>query len=896
MTEGSREGRLREGTMLSGCRIIEKIGEGGMGCVYRAIDENLERVVAIKAVRLAPGDSNTRERFLREAKVVARLVHPGIAQVYAAGEHEDHLYYIMEFIDGPSLDSFLKKAKLVVSGRYNVEELIQAGYIKRPDPGTPYFLRDLTSSPLESGEHLERVCGLVATVADTLDAVHRSGSVHRDIKPSNIIISRRDEVKLVDFGLVKRDVDPDITRLNNFVGTLNYMAPEQFMGRRGRISPATDVYALGVVFYELATLKRPFEEDDVPSLIAAVTGGNCDDPRELNPRLSSNLSAVIMKCLAKDPAARFASAAELSAAVRDAGSQVPVLSNIKNFFFGLFGSAPRKSEMKAEGDGRGAAETKAGKAQDAHAPKAGGNADATRAESPDPANASKELFEEARAEYFEKFMTGNVLTKLEQSLDLDPGNVESLLFYFLLYNHGVIGRPKFDERWGAAGAKPESLPEKHRMIYEIVAAQAANDIKTSSALGMRYHRLYPDDLLMVVLLCHIEADLGDYQGTLDLCGKVNSRYPDFVITRLFEADIQAGLGNVERCMQILYEADARYPDNSGVRIVAIQNLISYGRLDEADAFIDAVLAKNPDDYVVMGLRPKADLYRGRVREAVNATRKSIGFEDNSLTKAYLYYNLYRIFTEFGSEEKGERQKARDYLAMACKIAPECGFRSFEEVRNYIFSMRLEAMKPENIRPDDFAVALEHAREVCVRIMSPLTYKKYSNLASSTYYHVDEAGNFEKVVTFSNYRFTAEPGVRTQIYLPSAPISPFVNHFGEELESTLRKCQSIFGNFVALVNYGRPQRSGEAIFFMTQLEPGRTEAGPDGTLVLKTSAAPYWDTVHHGIGVSFPAGFSVLRESKAPDRIVERDGRKFYFYTKFLFSGQSFPLEFTLGKN
>ncbi|HBC76838.1 MAG TPA: hypothetical protein DC017_18715, partial [Candidatus Wallbacteria bacterium] len=442
--------KFKEEMARRGLRVADKIGEGGMGSVYEAFDEALERRAAVKIMRADAGGSAWRERFRREAKFAAKIVHPGVAQVYQAGELESLLYYVMEFVDGEPLSAFLKKARFIESHKNDAEDLIAAGYIKRPDPNMPYFLRDLISPPLADPLHLGRIDELIAAIADILAAVHALDSVHRDIKPSNIMISSDGRVKLVDFGLVKQAVDGDITQANQFVGTFDYMAPEQFRGKNAKISPAGDIYSLGVVYYELAALVKPFEGDDIASLVGAIASKAAVDPREHNEKISAARARIILKCLAKDPSERFASAGELASAIKDLKNApaANIIDGIKSFFFGLFSSGVEEEPAfsASEGFDATARERRTAVSEPAGREKSQ-LADKTEVRSAaDKTKISRTLFEEAREEYFKNFVTAAVQEKLKQSYDIDSNNIDALLLYFLFLNHGIITRPEFEQK------------------------------------------------------------------------------------------------------------------------------------------------------------------------------------------------------------------------------------------------------------------------------------------------------------------------------------------------------------------------------------------------------------------------------------------------------------------
>ncbi|MDD2714993.1 MAG: serine/threonine-protein kinase [Candidatus Wallbacteria bacterium] len=350
--------KLEKDIMLSGCRVIDKIGEGGMGMVYKANDDNLDRPVAIKIMNSVAESDESRTRFIREAKSLAQCRHPGIIQIYAYGEHNGYPYFVMEYVAGASLDSFLSKSRMIASGKYQLEELLENGYLRPVDPNQPYFLRDPNTNPLLDQSYLKEVNRLIISLAEALAEVHKLGIIHRDIKPSNILIDGGGQAKLVDFGLAKKELDTALTQVDQMVGTLNYMAPEQFMGKRSKVSCLTDLYGLGLIYYELLTLHKVVEEEDFAAVVKQVTMEPPLDPRKYNPNLSPALCKIVLKCLAKEPADRYAGAHELAEAIRAQDSKPflgGVLEMINNFSSekdpdsrNSNASAQQKSEIQAD--------------------------------------------------------------------------------------------------------------------------------------------------------------------------------------------------------------------------------------------------------------------------------------------------------------------------------------------------------------------------------------------------------------------------------------------------------------------------------------------------------------------------------------------------------------------
>jgi serine/threonine protein kinase len=255
----------------------QPIGRGGMGEIFRATDTTLGRAVAVKV--LAEGyaqDPSVRERFTREALAVARLSgNPNIVTIYDVGEHRERPFIVMEYLPGGSLEQKLR------------EEGAQ--------------------TPRQSLEWLEQA-------ANALDAAHREGVVHRDVKPANLLLDRYGQVHVADFGIASAAGLGSLTQTGTVLGTASYLSPEQAQGER--TTPASDLYSLGIVAFELLTGRRPFEGDSVAAEAVAHVTGVVPPVRELNPSLPSELDAVFAKALAKDPQYRFGSAAEFVAALR----------------------------------------------------------------------------------------------------------------------------------------------------------------------------------------------------------------------------------------------------------------------------------------------------------------------------------------------------------------------------------------------------------------------------------------------------------------------------------------------------------------------------------------------------------------------------------------------------
>ncbi|MFM9904692.1 MAG: serine/threonine protein kinase [Pyrinomonadaceae bacterium] len=267
------------GQIIGNYKIEEKLGEGGMGAVYKGVDTMLDREVAIKALKpeLASQDSIV-ERFRTEAVTLAKLNHPNIATLYSMFRQGEELYMVLEFVRGETLDSIMKKR-----GALSAEEAI------------PVFCQ----------------------VLDGIDHAHELGIIHRDIKPANMMLTEKGTLKVLDFGIARLLGSARMTRAGNIIGTLEYMAPEQVRGHEtdGR----SDIYALGMMLYEVLTGQLPFQTENEFELMKSQTEMTPTPPREINPNIPIGVEAAIMKAIQKDPADRFQTGGDFRETLLDAG-------------------------------------------------------------------------------------------------------------------------------------------------------------------------------------------------------------------------------------------------------------------------------------------------------------------------------------------------------------------------------------------------------------------------------------------------------------------------------------------------------------------------------------------------------------------------------------------------
>ena len=267
--------------------LLQELGAGGMGVVFKAWQTDLRRIVALKFIRGVESQQD-RERFFREAQLAATLSHPGIAPIYESGAHDGKHFFAMQYVEGRTFDHVLGS---------------------RPKPA----LRDAVD--------------LLARVAEAVGYAHEHGIIHRDLKPSNVMVDPRGRAYVMDFGLAKSvRTGSSLTGSGFAVGTPSYMSPEQARGRAALIGPCSDVYALGAILYEIAAGRPPFVGDDAAQILMDVVHAEPVPPRRLDPAVPVELETIALKALEKDPARRYASAEDFAADLRRWRDGEPVLA------------------------------------------------------------------------------------------------------------------------------------------------------------------------------------------------------------------------------------------------------------------------------------------------------------------------------------------------------------------------------------------------------------------------------------------------------------------------------------------------------------------------------------------------------------------------------------------
>jgi serine/threonine-protein kinase len=287
---------MSEGLLLNSqigeYRLVSFLGKGGMGEVYRGVHTKIGRTVAVKILSRAASNASLSDRFLNEARIQASLSHPNVATLYDFLELNGQPCIIMEYVDGQTLDERLKS-------------------FGGPPP-------------------LSESVFIFQAVVEALNYVHSNGIIHRDIKSNNIKISSSGQVKLLDFGIAKAEATPQLTMTGDVVGTLHYLSPEQLKG--GLADARSDIWALGVLLYEMVTGRIPFEAPTIGSLCEKIMKASYHSASSVNPSTPREVEAVISRCLKKSPGDRYQSAYDLLKDTMKLAALVstPRLSSIDN--------------------------------------------------------------------------------------------------------------------------------------------------------------------------------------------------------------------------------------------------------------------------------------------------------------------------------------------------------------------------------------------------------------------------------------------------------------------------------------------------------------------------------------------------------------------------------------
>src|SRR5262245_39507849 len=310
-------------------RILREVGRGGMGVVYEAEQESLGRHVALK-VLLPEYQSRKRflDRFRRESRAAGRLHHTNIVPVFGVGEGDGTLYYVMQYIDGVGLDQVIRDVRRLrrdagepiapepPAAAETLSVSVAQGLIQGDTEKVPSIDSAITAISGESsqlakdGSYYRSAARLALQAARALAHAHSHGIIHRDVKPSNFLLDIQGNLWVTDFGLAKTDETSELTGSHDILGTMRYMSPERFGG--DPVDARADIYSLGLMLYEMLTLRPAFSEYDRLRLIQHIGEGNFRRPREIDPRIPRDLETIVLKAGAREPKDRYKTARDLA--------------------------------------------------------------------------------------------------------------------------------------------------------------------------------------------------------------------------------------------------------------------------------------------------------------------------------------------------------------------------------------------------------------------------------------------------------------------------------------------------------------------------------------------------------------------------------------------------------
>jgi len=324
---------------IEGYRIVDVLGQGGMGIVYRAEQTKLRRTVALKVLPAIVGSASPSAvtRFRREATAAARLHHTNIIPIYDFGESQDAYYYAMELISGEPLNTLIRRfseQNVASASATQLADVLRTAMVEPlpvragEEPATASsddsFARIASSSTGRGRIYYQQVARWMADAADALHYAHGQGIIHRDIKPANLILSVDGRIMVADFGLAKDSAGQSVTLTGSLLGTLRYISPEQAMARRVRVDHRTDVYSLGATMYELLCFQPAFPGSDDKEILGAIISRDPASPRKVAPSVPPELETICLKTLEKSPEARYDTARALAEDLRRYLHDLPI--------------------------------------------------------------------------------------------------------------------------------------------------------------------------------------------------------------------------------------------------------------------------------------------------------------------------------------------------------------------------------------------------------------------------------------------------------------------------------------------------------------------------------------------------------------------------------------------
>lgn len=855
------------GTVINGCRIIGEIGAGGMGSVYKAFDESLNRHVAIKIMHQATDNRIGRTRFLREASAIARLDHPGIVKIFSYGEYHDQPYFIMELVEGWSIRDFISRCHFIHSAKHSINDLRLSGYIKEAAPGTPYFLQDHLTNPVSDPNYPGRVRKLMASAASALASAHQQQVIHRDIKASNLLINSDSNLKLIDFGLVKQHGDSELTRQDQFMGTLSYAAPEQLMGNRAQVTPLTDIYCLGVVMYELVCLRHPIKAEDPAAIVSAISRGDIESPKSSNPHISEEFAAIILKCLQTDPGNRFASSHELAEALQKEYSAPTWFSGFKEILKGWF---------LRETPGETASLT----------PAATSDVESPVIENDSPRAVALKYLDSARKKFFVSFAVIEAIEDLRLAYETDPGNADTIfLMCFALNTIGerVEIKPLIERSAELISRSDEKASGKFMLTRLIFLLR---DYEEGRRQSIRLRQIYSDDQDFYFALFFCLETLGNYNEAIAVGNELAKFSRKNNIVAVAQSECYFSIMDFDSAIAVLRERIEKYPDYHNLRLKVIQALLLSGRFKEAANEAKQSLSKDPHNMLLQFYSGRIFSLLGDYNAAFAAMRQAVGTPGDEGLRAMAYYSLYRLAEVLKKPESASR-----FLGQAQKLKPESAFMTNQQLETHIERDQLTGIEEEIGHHEWFATARHYAHKICLDTLDVSAYT-IGNYGCTSVLVIQEDDSIRHHAIFSNFNLYEGEELYTQLWLPEMPGAPFVDQNGNILTSTFYPTQGKIGGGIVSLTFAEPWNTGQSSYICNRLSDSQLIKTHDHKkFVLPHLPQPACR--HQAFLIVLPADAMPRDYSLKPDEIVSYAGHQVLCYFLYLTAGAAFKLEFQL---
>jgi tetratricopeptide (TPR) repeat protein len=639
------------------------------------------------------------------------------------------------------------------------------------------------------------------------------------------------------------------------MGTLTYMAPEIFSN--SETGPASDIYALGTVFYELLTLEHPFETDNTAAFIKAVTQGKCLPPSRRNRAISPALSLVVMKCLEKTPSRRYGDAREMADAIRLAARPKGLKTQIFAGIRSLLGPSEPATGHK-EPEVRPPLATKEARQEAAR------------------------LASEAALAYFTDFSVEQAHDLVFAALKLDPFSVDACAMLIVLSPH--MGETSALRKAGARMRQvAKSGPDAAASLYAGLLAEYLGGSKDWLKKIEYYLGGDSDDPALLAICARARMGAGDYGKARAYAGRISRAIPGGSLFPWFvDAYHNAGLGRRAQWQEITAEAIRHHPGNVMLRFALIEGLIETGKLDEAETALNeaAGLSKNSEFFLI--LLAELAIMRKEYKTACVELRKAIGGGHDDII-AREYYRLNKIYSL-----RGDRKEALRHLVIARNLAPEMNFKTNEELAALVEGSVDYRPAFENLPPECLELNFRMARKAL--LSNIFSVCKNHCTPFSTVYIFDKDAEPRAVRAWMFFSETRQNAPRERkVFLPALPLSSFIDAHGNVLKTEFTRTQADYGRYQAAIALAEPLKHLCPGSAETQLNiEGLWKERQGGVLDLRL------DETCHRPGsrchiLALPEDSEMIELSARADEEIKRGGWRFLVYSPFFFDGEHFRL-------